>query len=70
MQQLDFKGYSTTEWREFKRIHHEKFWQELHAKTLKDATKLSLSCLSIQAISSALRIMLGHIRFVALKYNF
>jgi len=40
MQQLDFKGYSTTEWREFKRIHHERFWEELHAKTLKDATKM------------------------------
>ena len=40
MQQLYFNRYSTTEWREFKRIHQEKFWEELYAKTLNDAKKM------------------------------
>lgn len=37
MKQLSFKGNSITEWQEFKRIHHEKFWDELYQKALKDA---------------------------------
>lgn len=36
MKQLDFKGYSSTEWQEFKRIHREKFWEELEQKQLRD----------------------------------
>jgi transposase-like protein len=37
MKCLNFKGYSSTEWQEFKRIHREKFWEELEAKQLRDA---------------------------------
>lgn len=40
MHKLNFKGYSTTEWREFKHFYHERFWEELHAKTFKDAKKM------------------------------
>ena len=40
MKQLSFKGNSTTEWQEFKKIHQEKFWEDLHARTLKDAKKM------------------------------
>lgn len=40
MKELNFKGYSITEWREFKRIHKEKFWNELEAKQLRDAKRM------------------------------
>lgn len=40
MKQLNFKGYSTTEWREFKHFYHERFWEELRSKTLKDAKRM------------------------------
>lgn len=40
MKQLNFKGNSITEWREFKKIHQEKFWEDLHARTLKDVKRI------------------------------
>lgn len=40
MAELQFANYSTTEWREFKRIHKEKFWQELELKNRKEAEKM------------------------------
>jgi len=40
MNQLRFSDYSTTEWREFKRIHKQMFWQELEDKNLKEAQKM------------------------------
>lgn len=40
MNQLRFSNYSTTEWREFKKIHKEKFWQELEDKNLKESQKM------------------------------
>jgi transposase-like protein len=43
MKQLSFKGYSTREWQEFKRIHHERFWEELYKKALKDAKAMMQS---------------------------
>ena len=40
MRKLNFKGYSTTEWRNVKDFYRERFWEELHAKTLKDAKRM------------------------------
>lgn len=40
MAELQFANYSTTEWREFKRIHKEMFWQELELKNKKEAEKM------------------------------
>jgi len=40
MNQLRFCDYSTTEWREFKRIHKEMFWQELEDKNLKEVQEM------------------------------
>ena len=40
MNQLRFSNYTTTEWREFKKIHKEKFWQELEDKNLKEAQEM------------------------------
>jgi len=39
MKQLDFGRYSSTEWREFKRIHKAMFWADLEEKTLKEARR-------------------------------
>ena len=40
MNQLRFSNYSTTEWREFKKIHKEMFWQELELKNKKEAERM------------------------------
>ena len=40
MNELQFNSYSTTEWREFKRIHKEKFWQELELKNKEEAERM------------------------------
>ena len=36
MQQLNFKGNSTTEWKNVQHFYHEIFWEEIHAKIHKD----------------------------------
>jgi len=43
MNQLRFSNYTTTEWREFKKIHKEKFWQELELKNKKEAETMMQS---------------------------
>jgi transposase-like protein len=40
VKQLCFKGYSTEEWIEFKKIHHEMFWTELDNWRLKEAKRI------------------------------
>jgi len=40
MQALSFGDYSSTEWRELKRIHQAMFWEEAEAKALKEAKAL------------------------------
>lgn len=40
MKSLDFGRYSSTEWREFKRIHQMEFWEEVEARTLAEARRL------------------------------
>jgi len=40
MNQLRFSNYTTTEWREFKKIHKEMFWQELELKNKREAEKM------------------------------
>ena len=40
MNQLRFSNYTTTEWREFKRIHKEMFWTELDLKNKEDAKRM------------------------------
>jgi len=40
MNQLKFYGYSTTEWREYKKIMKEMFWLEFENKRKEDARKL------------------------------
>ena len=40
MKSLDFGRYSSTEWREFKRIHQMEFWDEVEGGTLAEARRL------------------------------
>jgi putative transposase len=40
MQELVFGNYSSTEWRELKRIHQAMFWEEVEAQALKEAKDL------------------------------
>jgi putative transposase len=40
MKQLRFKGYSTEEWTEFKKIHHEMFWAELENWKRKEVKRI------------------------------
>lgn len=40
MTELQFANYSTTEWREFKRIHKEMFWQDLERKNMREAQRM------------------------------
>jgi putative transposase len=40
MQQLDFKGYSSTEWKNVKNFYHNMFWDEVYSKTYKDIKKM------------------------------
>ena len=39
MKQLDFGRYSSTEWKEFKRIYREMFWDELEERSIREATR-------------------------------
>ena len=39
MKQLDFGSYSSTEWKEYKRIYREMFWDELEQRSLREATR-------------------------------
>ena len=48
MAELQFANYNTTEWREFKRIHKEKFWQELDLKNKKEAEKMIQKIVSME----------------------
>lgn len=40
MQQLNFKGYSSTEWKNVKNFYHNMFWDEIHAKVGRDIKKM------------------------------
>jgi hypothetical protein len=40
MKQLDFGSYSSTEWKEYKRIYREMFWDELERNSLEDARRM------------------------------
>lgn len=40
MNQLRFSNYTTTEWREFKKIHKEMFWSELDLKNKEEAKRM------------------------------
>jgi len=39
MKPLDFGRYTSTEWKEFKRIHREMFWDELEERSIREATR-------------------------------
>jgi putative transposase len=39
MKPLNFGSYSSTEWKEFKRIHREMFWDELEERSIREATR-------------------------------
>jgi len=38
--QLDFGKYNITEWREFKRIYREMFWDELEERVIEEAKRM------------------------------
>ena len=40
MKPLDFGRYSSTEWREFKRIHGAMFWDEVERRVLEEARRM------------------------------
>ncbi len=40
MKQLNFKGYSTTEWRNVKHFYHERFWEDIYGKIGKDIKRI------------------------------
>ena len=40
MKRLDFGSYSSTEWEEFKRIHREMFWEDVHEAAFREARQL------------------------------
>lgn len=40
MKSLDFGRYSSTEWREFKRIYQMEFWEDVEARTLAEARRI------------------------------
>jgi len=40
VKQLNFKGYSSTEWKNVQHFYHEIFWDEIHAKVGRDIKKM------------------------------
>ena len=40
MKQLDFGRYNSTEWREFKRIYREMFWDEVEDRVIEEAKRM------------------------------
>jgi putative transposase len=40
MQQLNFKGYSSTEWKNVQHFYHNMFWDEIHSKVSTDIKKM------------------------------